>query len=69
MVRLLPWIVSAWPGLADAWAPTAGVPTCAVAVMPVTLTGKATLVPPRVLTVIGPNGTPFGTVKYRSVLE
>ena len=63
----VPLSVTAWPGLADGSAPFAGVPLMAVDVMLVTLITRGALVPPAVVTVIGPivlefNGTDRLTV-------
>ena len=51
----VPCRVMAWPGLAEGTATFAGVPLSAAPAMPVTFSAKAVLVPPAVLTVIGPN--------------
>ena len=64
----LPLSVMVWPGLAEASAPFSGVPLAAVAPMLARLTPKAALVPPTVLTRIGPVGTPEGTVRLMAVL-
>ena len=61
--RLLPCSVMVWPGLADAWPATAGVPLAAPATSPVKVRLNEVLVPPTVDTRIGPVGTPSGTAR------
>ena len=56
-------MVMAWPGLAEGRAALAGVPVVAVAVTAVKAGPATSLVPPRVVTVTGPVGAPFGTVR------
>ena len=60
--KLVPLSVIAWPGLAEACAASAGLPLPALAPMLPRLRPKAALVPPTVLTRIGPLGAPSGTV-------
>ena len=64
----LPSNVMVWPALAAAVPALLGVPLLAVAVSPVRLMPNAALVPPTVLTRIGPVAAPTGTTRLMRVL-
>ena len=67
MVSPLPVRVTAWPGLADATPAFAGVPLIAVPTIPVSGVANAALVPPCVVTEIGPKAPASGTVRLTAV--
>src|SRR3954471_4273509 len=58
----LPKMVIVWPGVAEAFSASAAAPAGALAVHPVKVRPKALLVPPGVVTRIGPEATSLGTV-------
>jgi hypothetical protein len=64
--RFAPESVIVSPGLAEAMSAFAGVPLAAVPARPVTATDKTVLVPPGVVTVIGPTGASDGSVSLSS---
>ena len=66
--RPLPCSVMVCPGLAEACVPSAGTPLAALATRPVKPMPNTALVPPTVLTLIGPVGAPLGTVMLMRVL-